>query len=100
MAAMKLISPGEVLQEEFLGPMDLSAERLARGIHLSSSQVRDIMDGRARISADISMRLSIFFGTTPQFWQGLQDQYDLDELEASGKTAEYEKIVPAGQMRE
>lgn len=85
MMANKLqpIHPGEVLLEEFLKPMALSQNRLAIGIGVHARRVNEIVLGKRRVTADTALRLSRFFGTSPQFWMGLQSDYDLDVAQDS-----------------
>ena len=73
------IHPGEVLKEEFLGPLEISAYKLAKEIHIPQTRISQIINGKRRITADTALRLSAFFGNTPQFWLGLQDDYDIVE---------------------
>ncbi len=73
------IHPGEILLEEFLKPLEISAYRLAKDINIPQTRVSLILKGKRRITADTALRLSAFFGTTPQFWLGLQDDYDIEE---------------------
>ena len=73
------IHPGEVLLEEFLKPMSISAYRLAKETHMPQTRLSEIIKAKRRITADTALRLAKFFGTTPQFWLGLQDDYDLEE---------------------
>lgn len=73
------IHPGEVLEEEFLKPLNLSAYRLAKETKIPQTRVSEILKGRRRITADTALRLAKFFGNTPQFWLGLQNDYDLEE---------------------
>jgi addiction module HigA family antidote len=73
------IHPGEVLKEEFLVEMNISAYRLAKDTGIPQTRVSKIIKGRRRITADTALRLSIFFGCSPKFWLGLQDDYDLEE---------------------
>lgn len=73
------IHPGEVLQEEFLIPMNITAYKLAKDIHIPQTRVAAILKGNRRITADTALRLSIYFGTSPKFWLGLQDDYDVEE---------------------
>jgi addiction module HigA family antidote len=75
------IHPGEVLLEEFLIPMNISAYRLSKDIGIPQTRISQIIKGKRRITADTAMRLSAYFGTTAKFWLGLQDDYDL-ELES------------------
>ncbi len=73
------IHPGEVLLEEFLKPMSISAYRLAKETNLPQTRISEIVKGKRRVTADTALRVSKFFGTTPQFWLGLQGDYDLEE---------------------
>ena len=72
------IHPGEILKEEFLDPMEITAYRLAKETNLPQTAISDIIKGKRNITAQIALRFSKFFGTTPQFWMGLQDDYDLE----------------------
>ena len=72
------IHPGEVLAEEFLTPMGLSQNKLAMDIHVSARRINEIVQGKRRITADTALRLARYFGMSPQFWLGLQMDYDLD----------------------
>ena len=75
------VHPGEVLLEEFLKPMSLSQHRLALSIGVDTRRINEIVHGKRRVSADTALRLSRFFDTSPQFWMGLQNDYDLDIAE-------------------
>jgi len=75
------IHPGEVLLEEFIKPMNLSQNRLAIDIGVDARRINEIALGKRAITADTALRLSRFFGNSPQFWMGLQTQYDLDVAE-------------------
>lgn len=77
------IHPGEVLLEEFIKPMNLSQNRLAIDIGVDTRRINEIVLGKRSITADTALRLSRFFGNSPQFWMGLQNQYDLDVTEDS-----------------
>jgi antitoxin HigA-1 len=72
------VHPGEVLLEEFIKPMELSQNRLAIDIGVDTRRINEIVLGKRAITADTALRLSRFFGNSPQFWMGLQSQYDLD----------------------
>ena len=72
------IHPGEVLLEEFLKPMGISQNRLALNIGVPARRINEIVLGRRGITADTALRLARFFGTSAEFWLGLQSQYDLD----------------------
>ena len=72
------IHPGEVLWEEFLKPMGISQNRLALNIGVPPLRINEIVLGKRGITADTALRLAKFFGTSAEFWLGLQSQYDLD----------------------
>jgi addiction module HigA family antidote len=79
MNRLKNIHPGEILIEEFLKPLNISAYRLAKETFLPQTRISEIIKGNRRISADTALRLSKYFGTSAKFWLGLQDDYDLEE---------------------
>lgn len=93
MEKLKNIHPGEILLEEFLIPMEISAYKLAKETFIPQTRVSEIIKGNRRITADTALRLSKFFGTSPKFWLGLQDDYDLEE-EKHQKSNELDKIIP------
>ena len=72
------VHPGEVLLEEFLKPMGLSQNRLALDISVPPRRINEIVLGKRSITADTALRLARYFGNSPQFWLGLQRDYDLD----------------------
>jgi len=73
------VHPGEALWEEFMKPMDLSQNRLARDIGVPPRRVNEIVHGRRAVTADTALRLARYFGTSEGFWMGLQADYDLEE---------------------
>ena len=73
------IHPGEVLREEFLVPMGISQNGLARAINVPPRRINEIVLGKRAISADTAIRLARYFGTSEKFWMGLQVDYDLEE---------------------
>lgn len=75
------VHPGEVLLEEFLIPMELSQNRLALDIHVPARRINEIVHGKRRITTDTALRLARYFEMSPQFWLGLQLDYDLDVAE-------------------
>jgi addiction module HigA family antidote len=77
------IHPGEVLAEEFLSPLGISAYKLSKDIQVPQTRISEILKGNRRITADSALRLSRYFGTTAKFWLGLQDDYDLEEESAN-----------------
>lgn len=72
------VHPGEVLLEEFLKPLNLSQNRLALDIGVPPRRINEIVLGKRRITAETALRLARYFDMTPQFWIGLQSDYDLD----------------------
>ena len=93
MKKLKNIHPGEILQEEFLKPMEISAYRLAKETFIPQTRISEIIKGNRRITADTALRLAKFFGTTAKFWLGLQDDFDLEE-EKESKEKEINDIKP------
>ena len=91
MKRLKNIHPGEILKEEFLEPLNISAYRLAKETYLDQTRISEIIHKKRRISADTALRLAKFFGNTPQFWLGLQNDYDIEE-ERLNKDPELKKI--------
>lgn len=75
------VHPGEVLLEEFLKPMELSQNQLALSIQVPARRINEIVHGKRRITADTALRLVRYFNMSPQFWLGLQMDYDLDIAE-------------------
>ena len=72
------VHPGEILLEEFLKPMGLSQNRLARDLRVPPRRINEIVHGKRRVTADTALRLARYFRMSPQFWVGLQIDYDLD----------------------
>ena len=81
MERLRNIHPGEILKEEFLAPMNVSAYRLAKDTGIPQTRISSIIHGRRRITADTALRLGKYFGTSARFWLGLQDDYDLEDEE-------------------
>ncbi|MFH2046611.1 MAG: HigA family addiction module antitoxin [Pseudomonadota bacterium] len=78
MKKLNPIHPGEILLEEFLTPMQLSQNKIARDIGVSPRRINEIVNCRRRITAETALRLAHYFKMSPQFWLGLQMDYDLD----------------------
>ncbi|MBN1319748.1 MAG: HigA family addiction module antidote protein [Thermoleophilia bacterium] len=72
------VHPGEVLLEEFLNPLGLSQNRLALSVGVPPRRINEIVLGKRRVTAETALRLARYFDTTPQFWLGLQSDFDLD----------------------
>lgn len=85
------IHPGEVLNEEFLKPLNITAYRLSKELHIPQTRISQILHSRRSITADTAIRLSRFFGNSAKFWTGLQEDYDLEELNRE-KKEEYNQI--------
>ncbi len=85
------IHPGEILSEEFLKPLEITAYRLSKDIEIPQTRISQIIKGKRRITADTALRLSSYFGNSAKFWLGLQDDYDLEE-EQNNKTETLLKI--------
>ncbi len=79
MATLNNIHPGEILQYEFLIPLEISAYRLSKDLGIPQTRVSLIIKGRRRITADTALRLSKYFGNSAKFWLGLQDDFDLEQ---------------------
>ncbi|MEW6113332.1 MAG: HigA family addiction module antitoxin [Thermodesulfobacteriota bacterium] len=86
------IHPGEILLEEFMEPLGLTQNQLARDLGVDPGRINRIVTGKCRITADTALRLARYFGTTPQLWLNLQTKYDL-ELAMDEKAEEIEKRV-------
>jgi len=79
MKKLRNIHPGEVLQEEFLLPLEISAYKLSKDVGIPQTRVSEILKGNRRITADTALRLSRYFGNSAKFWLGLQADYDLEQ---------------------
>lgn len=88
------ISPGEILLEEFMSPLGLSQNQLARDLGVNPARVHEIVRGRRGISAETALRLATYFRTTPEFWLNLQTRYDLKVAENSHGTAIKKSVRP------
>lgn len=91
MKNLKNIHPREVLQEEFLKPLEISAYRLSKDVSIPQTPISEIIKGNRRITADTALRLSKYLGNSAKFWLGIQDDYDI-EAEETKKKSELESI--------
>lgn len=93
MEKLQNVHPGEILQEEFLGPLSITPYRLAKETNIPQTRISEIIKGNRRITADTALRLSSFFGNSAKFWLGLQDDFDI-EAELHEKREELDHIKP------
>jgi len=90
---LKLITPGTILMEEFIKPLGITAYKLSKEIKVQQTAVSQIIKGNRRITVDMALRLSIYFGNSAQFWLNLQNHYDL-ERELEEKAYIFNEITP------
>jgi len=93
MNKLKNIHPGEILLEEFMIPLEITAYKLAKDIDVPQTRISEIIKEKRRITADTAIRLSNYFGNSAKFWLGLQDDYDI-EFEKTQKEFEFKNIIP------
>ena len=86
------VTPGEMLKEEFLAEYGLSQNQLAKAIDISPNRIAEIISNRRRISADTALRLSLYFGNSPEFWMNLQTHYDLKVARRNLKPEDAKRI--------
>lgn len=91
MKRLQNIHPGLILKEEFLAPLNITAYRLAKETRIPQTRISQILQFKRSVSADTAIRFSKFFGTSPQFWLGLQNDFDLEE-EMLKKKKEFNEI--------
>src|ERR1700723_1072934 len=89
------IHPGELLREDFLTPMGLSANALAIALRVPVTRISEIVRERRGITADTALRLARYFGTTPDFWMGMQVSYDLALASSHAAVRIYAEVIPA-----
>jgi antitoxin HigA-1 len=97
MEKINTITPGEILLEEFIKPLKISAYRLAKDTGMPATRVSQILKGKRKITADTALRLSKYFGNSADFWMGIQDEYDLRE-EVQKIRLELNKITRVADM--
>jgi len=96
---LDLIPPGTILCEEFMEPLGITAYKLSKEIKVQQTAIGQIIKGHRRISVDMALRLSRYFGNSAQFWLNLQNYYDL-ELESGKKESLIREIIPHTEGRE
>jgi addiction module HigA family antidote len=79
------VHPGEILNDEFLEPLDITAYRISKDLKVPQTRISEIVKGKRRITADTALRLSKYFGNSAKFWLGLQDDYDIEEQHKAKK---------------
>jgi addiction module HigA family antidote len=98
MKRLQNIHPGLILKEEFLAPLHITAYRLAKETGIPQTRISQILQYKRSVSADTAIRFSKFFGTSPQFWLGLQNDFDLEE-EMLKKKKEFNEIQSYKDLR-
>lgn len=93
---LPLVTPGEVLAEEFLKPLGISEYRLAKDVGVPPRRINEIVHGKRAISTDTALRFAMYFGMTPHFWLNLQADYELRRLEREGGLP---KIEPCARLQ-
>jgi len=88
------VHPGEILQKEFLEPMSISQNRLAMALHVPARRINEIVLGKRSVTADTALRLARYFRMSPQFWLGLQMDYELDAAEDALEERIVKEIEP------
>ena len=94
------ITPGEILNEEYLVPLKLTQNQLARDLDVPVGRINEIIRGRRSITADTALRLSLYFGTSPELWLGLQNDYDLRCMRRKVGNQITQKIHPHQRLYE
>jgi addiction module HigA family antidote len=95
MDSIPLITPGEILFEEFLQPMEITAYRLAKDINVPATRISQVLKGNRKITADTALRLAKYFGNSADFWLGIQDEYDLrrERIKIAGELEKIPHVV-------
>ncbi|MGE5293187.1 MAG: HigA family addiction module antitoxin [Solirubrobacterales bacterium] len=88
------VHPGEILQKEFLEPMGISQNKLAMALHVPARRINEIVLGKRGVTADTALRLARYFGVSPQFWMGLQMDYELDVAEDAAEERIRREVEP------
>ncbi len=87
------VHPGEILREDFMKPLGLSANKLALNLRVPATRMGEIVHGRRRITADTALRLARYFNTNPEFWLNLQNFFDLEQARRSGAASEIARYI-------
>lgn len=97
---MRPIHPGEILKEDYLDPLEMSVNALAKELHVPAQRINEIVRERRGVTADTAMRLARYFGTTDQFWLNLQMDYDLRKARADKARQIEETVKPRAESHE
>ena len=89
--------PGEIVKYECLGPLGLTITRAARGLGISRQKLSDLVNGKTGVTADMAIRLSLAFGSSPETWLGMQSAYDLWQARHLSESLEIEQFAVAGE---
>jgi len=99
MEKIKPVHPGEILLEEFIKPLGISQYRLAKDINVSQMKISEIVNKKRRVTVDTALRLSKYFGVSPEFWMGIQNDYDIENtMDNKEVYNNIEKIQPLENM--
>ena len=96
---LDLIPPGTILQDEFMEPLEITAYRLSKEIKVQQTAISQIIKGQRKITVDMALRLSKYFGNSAQFWLNLQNQYDLEFIIEKNEYL-FDEIVPFNKVAE
>jgi len=96
---LEFITPGSILQEEFLEPLGITAYKLSKEIKVQQTAISQIIKGSRKITADMALRLSKYFGNSAQFWLNLQNFYDLESIKEI-KEYVFNEIIPYNHAAE
>jgi len=99
MERLNNITPGEILQEEFLIPLGISQYRLAKELNIPQTRISSIINNSRRITADTALRLSLFFGNSAKFWLGLQNDFDIENAKYLQPSI-YQQVKRTNLMKE
>ena len=91
------IHPGEILLEEFLRPLGMSMNRLADELHVPANRITQIVEGRRSVTGETALRLARYFGTAPEFWLGMQKDFDLQVARDEFETEVEREVHPRGK---
>lgn len=91
---MRPVHPGEILREDYLAPLGMSANALATALKVPAPRINDVVRGRRGVSADTALRLARYFGSTPEFWLNLQAAYDLRVAEIAAAKKIAREVLP------